>query len=80
MVFCLVNFDLLQRGSSSRENVGRSSLSQGNQTAATAAPAAPAAAPAAAAVNEDQTPANTSSSAETARFLAAFTIFCFSLF
>jgi len=59
----------LQRGSSTRENVGRSSLSQGNQSAA------------AGAVKEDQNPPNPSSSAaETARFLAAFTIFCFSLF
>lgn len=59
---CLVNFELSQRGSSSRENVGRSSLSQGNQTAAGV-------------VIENQNPPNTSSAAETSRFFAAFTIF-----
>ncbi|XP_027903780.1 uncharacterized protein LOC114163684 [Vigna unguiculata] len=42
-----------KRGSSTRENVGRSSLSQGNQTAARV-------------VVEDQNPTNTSSAAETA--------------
>ncbi|CAJ1974146.1 unnamed protein product [Sphenostylis stenocarpa] len=49
-----------KRGSSVRENVGRPSLSLGNQTAA------------AGVVKEDQNPTNPSSAAETARFVEAY--------